>query len=61
MIYIEKDYYGCSLFVVEEVGGKYFGWSEENTDGWEGNDYTLYPNEEGYSQTFLAPSILGRW
>jgi hypothetical protein len=59
MIYIEQDTYSSSLYTVDKVGGYYYGWNESST--WEGTDFTLYPDEGGYTQTFLAPSILDRW
>ena len=59
MIYIEKDSLSTSLFKVDKVRGYYYGWSKHNT--YEGYDYILYPDEDGYTQAFLAPSILDRW
>ena len=59
MIYIEQDTYSTSLYTVYKVGGYFYGWNESCI--WEGTDYALYPNEHGYTQTFLAPSILDRW
>lgn len=59
MIYIEQDRLTASLYKVDKVEGYYYGWSKHGT--WEGTDYTLYPNEDGYIQAFLAPSILDRW
>lgn len=59
MIYIEHDTYSSSLYTVDKVGGYYYGWRESSA--WEGTFYTLYTDEVGYTQTFLAPSILDRW
>ena len=59
MIYIEQDMCSSSLYTVDKVRGYYYGWNESGT--WEGDDYILYPDEDGYTQTFLAPSILDRW
>ena len=59
MIYIEQDSWSTRLFKVDKVRGYYYRWSEHNT--WEGDDYILYPDVDGYTQTFLAPSILDRW
>ena len=59
MIYIWQDMYSSSLYTVDKVGGYYYGWNESST--WEGDNYCLYPNEDGYTQAFLAPSILDRW
>ena len=59
MIYIEQDTYSSSLYTVDKVGGYYYAWNKDST--WVGNDYCLYPNEDGYTQAFLAPSILDRW
>lgn len=61
MIYIEKDNFSSRLFKVDKVGEYFYGWSKYSPEGWEGFDYTLYPNEHGYTQAFLAPSILDRW
>lgn len=61
MIYFENDEYSSSLYKVEGIGGRFYGWNVDSRDGWEGSDYTIYPNEGGYTQTFLAPSILDRW
>lgn len=62
MIYIENDEMEyCSLFKVDKVGGHYYGWSKISPAGWEGDYYKLYPNGRGYTQAFLAPSILDRW
>ena len=59
MIYIEKDKWSSSLYLVDKVGGDYYGWRRDNT--WEGTFYQLYSNEDVYTQAFLAPSILDRW
>ena len=59
MIYIEHDDYSTSLYKVNKVRGYYYAWNKDST--WEGNDYELYSNEDGYTQAFLAPSILDRW
>ena len=59
MIYIEHDRWSTSLYKVNKVRGYYYGWNKSET--WKGTDYTLYPNEDGYTQAFLAPSILDRW
>ena len=59
MIYIEQDKWSTSLYKVDKVGGYYYAWNKDST--WEGNDYALYSNEDGYTQAFLAPSILDRW
>lgn len=59
MIYIEQDTYSSSLCAVDKVGGYCCAWNESST--WEGGGCCLYPNEDGYTQAFLAPSILDRW
>lgn len=61
MIYIENDSYSCTLYLVKRLNGPYFGWRADEPEGWYGPEFTTYLNEGDFTQTFLAPSILGRW